>query len=161
MYGFRVIVQEIGQEVGIEELNSEALMNYFRPCYHREEILLKKQRMEILKAVGYERIKSGCIYQNCNQRVYGIVTSMEKYESRTYSTCCLRIFFQLDKWMPKCRIISLRSLRHLIHPIKWTQFRYLSVVCHIQRISLFITMLDISIKKHAIPEIKDEKFNYT
>ena len=78
---------------GMEKYNDTASKDYFRSSNHwrisaLKQLLLKKQRMQLLEASGQERLKKSYKCGNCESTGHTIKTSSAKCTKCQFAVCC-------------------------------------------------------------------------
>ena len=92
---------------GLEKYNDVVSKDFFRSSNHKgvealRQILLKRNRIQFLEAMGAERVKNSYRCRNCNTHGHSIKRCTEKCSERNFHSCCAHLIKVGEKWIKKC-----------------------------------------------------------
>ena len=92
---------------GMEKYNDTASKHYFRSSNHRgisalKQLLLKKNRIQLLEAAGMERVKKSYKCGNCQSPGHTIKTCTAKCIKCQATVCCAHLIKLDGKWTQQC-----------------------------------------------------------
>ena len=93
---------------GMEKFNDTSSKDYFRSTSHRnsealKQIMLKKQRVQLLEAMGCERLKRSYCCRNCSQSGHSIKKCTEKCDNCDVLICCSHLVKINGTWIQQCK----------------------------------------------------------
>ena len=97
---------------GLEKFNDTSSKDYFRSTSHRNiealrQMMLKKQRVQLLEAMGCQRIKCKYKCRNCLNMGYSIKKCTSKCNNCDQGTCCAHLVLADGKWIKQCLVPEL------------------------------------------------------
>ena len=96
---------------GMEKYNDTVSKDYFRSSNHRgvsalKQLFLKKHRIQLLEAAGFERVKGSYKCGNCSESGHTIKTCTAKCNKCNAPTFCAHLVKVDGKWEPRCNLIQ-------------------------------------------------------
>ena len=94
---------------GLEKYNDQCSRDYFRSTNHKSlealrQMMLKKNRMQLLDAMGAGRLKRSYLCSNCHENRHTIKTCVAKCNNCQYHTCCGHLVKMFGKWTRNCEV---------------------------------------------------------
>ena len=94
---------------GLEKYNDQCSKDYFRSSNHQgiaalRQLLLKRNRVQFLKAAGAERVKASYTYSNCNNTGHSIKKCTAECSHCPALTCCAHLVKVDGKWYKSCTL---------------------------------------------------------
>ena len=102
----------IFNQQGLEKYNDQSSRDYFRSTNHKNlealrQMMLKKNRMQLLETIGAVRMKKSYLCSNCGKGGHTIKTCSNECVICKFHSCCGHLVKTFGKWVPHCKTESI------------------------------------------------------
>ena len=99
----------IFNQQGLEKYNDQSSKDYFRSTNHKNlealrQMMLKKNRVQLLETIGAERIKRCFTCSNCGVNGHTIKTCVSECRNCKFYSCCGHLKKVNQKWIQGCKL---------------------------------------------------------